>query len=194
VSIINQASVEWLEWVSAMTLSGLRFRGNLYVSGLEPWEEFSLTGKTVRIGKTRLKLLRPALRCAATSADPWTGDTSIEVPGMMRHYLGHMFCGIYAKVLEGGDIFEGDHLRVVEDEPFNPHVPCRPMRRTRYCGRAWRSCSDQQTASTCCRAMTAGRFCQPMPEPASSCIRGWITWEIRCAVACAPPQRRTACH
>jgi uncharacterized protein YcbX len=120
VSIINQASVEWLEWVSAMTLSGLRFRGNLYVSGLEPWEEFSLTGKTVRIGKTRLKLLRPALRCAATSADPWTGDTSIEVPGMMRHYLGHMFCGIYAKVLEGGDIFEGDHLRVVEDEPFNP--------------------------------------------------------------------------
>jgi uncharacterized protein YcbX len=120
VSIINQASVEWLEWVSAMTLSGLRFRGNLYVSGLEPWEEFSLTGKTVRIGKTRLKLLRPALRCAATSADPWTGDTSIEVPGMMRHYLGHMFCGIYAKVLEGGEIFEGDHLRPVEDEPFDP--------------------------------------------------------------------------
>jgi hypothetical protein len=116
--------------------------------------------------------LRPALRCAATSADPWTGDTSIEVPGMMRHYLGHMFCGIYAKVLEGGDIFEGDHLRVVEDEPFNPHVPCRPMRRTRCCGRAWRSCSDHQTASTCCRAMTAGRFCQPMPEPASSCIPG----------------------
>jgi uncharacterized protein YcbX len=38
---------------------GLRFRGNLYVSGLEPWEEFSLTGKTVRIGKTRLKLLAP---------------------------------------------------------------------------------------------------------------------------------------
>ena len=120
VSIINQASVEWLEYVSAMTLSGLRFRGNIYVSGLEPWEEFSLTGKTVRIGKTRLKLLRPALRCAATSADPWSGDTSIDVPGMMRHYLGHMFCGIYAKVLEGGDIFEGDHLRPEPDEPFDP--------------------------------------------------------------------------
>jgi hypothetical protein len=120
VSIINLASVEWLEYVSAMSLSGLRFRGNIYVSGLEPWEEFSLTGKTVRIGKTRLKLLRPALRCAATSADPWSGDTSIDVPGMMRHYLGHMFCGIYAKVLEGGDIFEDDRLRLEEDEPFNP--------------------------------------------------------------------------
>ena len=120
VSIINQASVEWLEYVSAMTLSGLRFRGNIYVSGLEPWEEFSLTGRTIRIGKARLKLLRPALRCAATSADPWSGDTSIDVPGMMRHYLGHMFCGIYAKVLEGGDIFEDDRLRLEEDEPFNP--------------------------------------------------------------------------
>lgn len=120
VSIINQASVEWLEYVSAMTLSGLRFRGNIYVSGLEPWEEFSLIGRTVRIGKARLKLLRPAMRCAATSADPWSGDTSIDVPGMMRHYLGHVFCGIYAKVLEAGDIFEDDRLRPVDDEPFNP--------------------------------------------------------------------------
>ena len=120
VSIINQASVEWLEYVSAMTLSGLRFRGNIYVSGLQAWEEFSLVGRTVRIGKARLKLLRPAMRCAATSADPWSGDTSIDVPGMMRHYLGHMFCGIYAKVLEGGEIFEDDRLRIEEDEPFNP--------------------------------------------------------------------------
>jgi uncharacterized protein YcbX len=120
VSIINLASVEWLEYVSAMTLSGLRFRGNIYVSGLEPWQEFSLVGRTVRIGKTRLKLLRPAMRCAATSADPWSGDTSIDVPGMMRHYLGHLFCGIYARVLEGGDIFEDDHVRPVDDEPFNP--------------------------------------------------------------------------
>ena len=120
VSSINQASVEWLDYVSAMTLSGLRFRGNIYVSGLAPWEEFSLVGRTVRIGKARLKLLRPAMRCAATSADPWSGDTSIDVPGMMRHYLGHVFCGIYAKVLEGGEIFEDDRLRLEEDEPFNP--------------------------------------------------------------------------
>ncbi len=120
VSIINQASVEWLEYVSAMTLSGLRFRGNIYVSGLEPWEEFSLVGQTVRIGKARLKLLRPAMRCAATAADPWSGDTSIDVPGMMRHYLGHVFCGIYAKVIEAGDIFEDDRLRPVDDQPFNP--------------------------------------------------------------------------
>lgn len=120
VSIINQASVEWLEYVSAMTLSGLRFRGNIYVSGLEPWQEFSLVGQTVRIGKARLKLLRPAMRCAATSADPWSGDTSIDVPGMMRHYLGHLFCGVYAKVIEGGGIFEDDHVRPVDDAPFNP--------------------------------------------------------------------------
>ena len=120
VSIINLASVEWLEWVSAMTLSGLRFRGNIYVSGLAAWEEFALTGKTVRIGNTRLKLLRPAMRCAATSADPWTGDTSIDVPGMMRQYLGHTFCGIYARVIEGGDIFEDDRLRLEDDAGFNP--------------------------------------------------------------------------
>ncbi len=120
VSIINLASVEWLEWVSAMTLPPLRFRGNIYVSGLEAWEEFALTGKTVRIGKARLKLLRPAMRCAATSADPWSGDTSIDVPGMMHQYLGHAFCGLYARVIEPGDIFEDDRLRLQDDEPFNP--------------------------------------------------------------------------
>lgn len=120
ISIINLATVEWLEWVSGLTLSHLRFRGNLYVHGLEPFEEFSLAGKTVRFGSVMMKILRPALRCAATTADPWSGDTSIDVVNILRTYTGHGFCGMYAHVLHGGEIFEDDHLRPVEAERFNP--------------------------------------------------------------------------
>lgn len=120
VSIINLATVEWLEWVSGLTLSHLRFRGNLYVTGLEPFEEFSLAGRTVRFGSVVLKVLRPALRCAATAADPWSGDTSIDVVNILRTYAGHGFCGMYAQVLSGGELFEDDHLRRVDTDLFNP--------------------------------------------------------------------------
>ena len=120
ISIINLATVEWLEWVSGLTLSHLRFRGNLYVSGLEPFEEFSLAGKTVRIGSVMMRILRPALRCAATAADPWSGDTSIDVVNILRAYTGHAFCGMYAQVLQGGEIFEDDHLRPAEADLFKP--------------------------------------------------------------------------
>ncbi|MEO1160517.1 MAG: MOSC N-terminal beta barrel domain-containing protein [Pseudomonadota bacterium] len=120
ISIINLATVEWLEWVSGLTLSHLRFRGNLYVTGLEPFEEFSLAGKTIRFGSVTMKVLRPALRCAATAADPWSGDTSIDVVNILRTYTGHAFCGMYAEVLSGGELFEDDHLRPVEADLFNP--------------------------------------------------------------------------
>ncbi len=120
VSIINLATVEWLEWVSGLTLSPLRFRGNLYVTGLEPFEEFSLAGRTIRFGSVVMKVLRPALRCAATAADPWSGDTSIDVVNILRTYTGHAFCGMYAEVLSSGELFEDDHLRDVEAELFNP--------------------------------------------------------------------------
>ncbi len=120
VSIINLATVEWLEWVSGLTLSHLRFRGNLYVNGLEPFEEFSLAGRTIRFGSVMMKILRPALRCAATTADPWSGDTSIDVVNILRTYTGHAFCGMYAHVLHSGEIFEDDHLRPVEADLFNP--------------------------------------------------------------------------
>ncbi len=120
VSIINLATVEWLEWVSGLTLSHLRFRGNLYVSGLEPFEEFSLAGKTVRFGSVTMKILRPALRCAATAADPWSGDTSIDLVNILRTYTGHAFCGMYAQAVHGGEIFEDDHMHGMETELFNP--------------------------------------------------------------------------
>jgi uncharacterized protein YcbX len=121
ISIINLATVEWLEWVSGLTLSHLRFRGNLYITGLEAFDEFALAGQTVRIGTSVLKILRPAMRCAATTADPWSGDTSIDVVNMLRTYAGHMFCGMYAQVLKGGEIFEDDRVRPVhEAEAFNP--------------------------------------------------------------------------
>jgi len=120
VSIVNLATVEWLEWVSGLTLSHLRFRGNLYVGGLEPFEEFSLAGQTIRFGSVVMKVLRPALRCAATAADPWSGDTSIDVVNILRTYTGHGFCGMYGEVLHDGEIFEDDHLRSVETPLFNP--------------------------------------------------------------------------
>lgn len=116
LSIINLATVRNLEQAAGRSLDPARFRGNFYIDGLEAWEEFSWHGKTIQVGETLLEIIRPILRCAATSVDPKSGDRDFNLPGFMQQAVGHCFCGAYAKVLQGGNIATGDSL-LVSDAP-----------------------------------------------------------------------------
>lgn len=116
LSIINLQSVRSLEQSAGQPIDPARFRGNLYVDGVPPWEEFSWTGKTIRVGETVLEIIRPILRCAATSVDPVSGARDFNVPGLMQQQHGHAFCGVYARVASGGSIRPGDPLHVTEGQ------------------------------------------------------------------------------
>lgn len=122
LSIINLATIRYLEQAAGRPLDPVRFRGNFYIDGLEAWEEFAWPGKTVRIGETLLEIIRPILRCAATSVDPLSGARDFNLPGFMQQAVGHCFCGVYAKVLNGGDIAAGDPV-LLSDTPHNPVGP-----------------------------------------------------------------------
>jgi len=108
VSIINLASLAELETVIGRPIHPLRFRGNLYVRGWPAWSEFDLVGREFTVGGVRLKGIKRIGRCAATNVDPDTGIRDLAIPNTLMQNFNHMDCGIYAQVIDGGEIRPGD--------------------------------------------------------------------------------------
>jgi len=110
VSIVNLASVRDLEAKLGVPVDPLRFRANLYVEGWPAWVENDWTGRTLTVGGATAEVLKPIVRCAATHVDPVTAERDIELVKALFDTYGHMFCGIYLNVTQGGRVAEGDLL------------------------------------------------------------------------------------
>ncbi|MCE4224003.1 MOSC domain-containing protein [Methylobacterium sp. C25] len=111
VSLINLASVRAVEDFVGTAVDPLRFRGNVFLEGLEPWAELDLVGRIVEApGGARLKVTSRTVRCAATNVDPQTGFRDLQIPRALSEHLGHADCGVYAEVIAGGALREGDAL------------------------------------------------------------------------------------
>ena len=138
VSIINLASVAAIEAMVDAPVDPLRFRGNVYAEGWPAWSELDLVGKELKINPlplagegpghpvaqarrgprgggapVRLKVVKRIVRCAATNVDPLTGIRDLNIPKALLRALGHADCGVYAEVIEGGEIAEGDAVETV---------------------------------------------------------------------------------
>ncbi len=111
VSLINLASVRAIESFVGSAVDPLRFRGNVVIDGLAPWAELDLVGRIVEApGGARLKVTCRTQRCAATNVDPQTGFRDLAIPRTLDERLGHRDCGVYAEVIAGGTLHEGDAL------------------------------------------------------------------------------------
>ncbi len=113
VSIKNMASNAALSEHMGMDLSIHRWRGNLWLDGLAPWEEFGWIGRRIRIGATLLEVRERVGRCKATSANPATGEVDADTLKALREVVGEQDFGVYAVVLEGGPIKPGDRAEVI---------------------------------------------------------------------------------
>ena len=107
VHVVNLASVRELERVLGRAVDPLRFRANLYLEGLERWAELAWLDKEIRIGPVKLSVFARTVRCEATNVDPNTGARDMAVPASLLRTLGHSDFGVYAKVVEGGELAEG---------------------------------------------------------------------------------------
>lgn len=109
VSLINLASVHDLEQrIVGAPIDPVRFRGNLLLDGLAPWEEGHWVGRRIRAGTAVLEVVDAIGRCAATNVDPATGHRDLNIPQALRRGFGHTQCGIYARVVAEGVVSAGD--------------------------------------------------------------------------------------
>jgi hypothetical protein len=112
VSIINRASVRDLERVVGGPVDPLRFRGNLYIDGGAPWEEFGWVGREIDVGAARLAVAERIGRCGATNVDPATGARDLNILLALQQGFGHTQMGVYARVAAGGRVQRGDVVTV----------------------------------------------------------------------------------
>ncbi len=122
VSFVNLASVDAIAKAIGRPLERERFRGNFYIDDLEPWAEFDWPGRRVRIGDVVIEILRPAQRCAMTSTEPGTGVRDFDLPVIMHQTFGHNFCGVYGRVVEGGEIAAGAEITCAPGQVLEPYT------------------------------------------------------------------------
>jgi uncharacterized protein YcbX len=103
VTLCNHASHRAVEQRVGKPLSRERWRGNIWIEGLAPWEEFDWEGKQVRIGDVLLLVRERTDRCKSTHANPETGRRDADVLNALDTW-GHQDFSVRAEVIEGGTI------------------------------------------------------------------------------------------
>ncbi len=113
VSLINIASLDDLTHRVGALRHKRRFRANVYFSGAAPWREFEWVGQEIQVGQARLRVKKRIPRCAATQVNPDTAERDADPVRELRAAFGHPDLGIYAEVIEGGQIAVGDALALL---------------------------------------------------------------------------------
>ncbi|WP_371060571.1 MOSC domain-containing protein [Rhodosalinus sp. 5P4] len=109
VTLCNLASHRAVEQRIGRPLSIHRWRGNIWMDGLAPWEEFDWIGREVQLGDAVLRVRERTDRCLATAANPETGRRDADTLGALDSW-GHRDFSVRAEVLRGGAVGPSDRV------------------------------------------------------------------------------------
>jgi uncharacterized protein YcbX len=112
ISLCNHATHSAVETLANAPLQTERWRGNIWFEGAVEWDEFNWIGREVSLGTARLKIEERITRCLATTANTDTGHRDIDTLKALNTQ-GHQDFGIYARVIETGQVAVGDKLELI---------------------------------------------------------------------------------
>jgi uncharacterized protein YcbX len=113
VTLHGRASVAALAGaLGDLELSERRFRSNVAVEGLEPWQELGWLGETLRIGRLRFRVQLPIGRCLATHANPQTGERDRPILTTLTRVIGqeNPTLAVALVAADAGEIHVGDEV------------------------------------------------------------------------------------
>lgn len=114
ISLINLNSIKDFESKTNKTIEPDRFRGNLYIEGLDAWKERNWIDKVIKINQILFKVVNHIPRCSATNLLPNTDKVTINLPITLKKHYNHFDMGVYLCPLENGEIKIGD--KIILDE------------------------------------------------------------------------------
>lgn len=99
-------------------LDELRFRSNVVIDGVAPWEEQSWVGRKLRIGSVLFAVVKPKVRCLAIHANPQTGRRDLPLLATLKNVFAQpepVFAVALLTSGEGGVIRVGDDIGFAEE-------------------------------------------------------------------------------
>jgi uncharacterized protein YcbX len=113
VSLINIQSVNDFQKKTNEKVEISRFRGNICIDGIKPWEEREWIGKIIKINNTSFKVEKNIPRCVAINLKPTTDDNSLNLLQSLKKTYNHFKMGIYLTALDSGEINLGDKVEII---------------------------------------------------------------------------------
>ena len=113
ISLIGLGSLGALEQAVGAKRDKRRFRANIYIANIDPWEEFNWLGREIQIGSVRGIVQERIARCGATTVNPDTAERDAKPVTELRENFGHVDLGIFAEVLTPGTIHQGDPITII---------------------------------------------------------------------------------
>ena len=112
VSLLNRSTVTAIAEATDTSDYPERYRANLLINGVQPFEELSWVGSTLQIGKATFEVIEPIVRCEATECD-WHGSRTADFLDRLDRQLNTDICGLFLRSLEDSEIVESDELIMV---------------------------------------------------------------------------------
>ena len=113
VSLINIQSINDFQKKINEKVEISRFRGNICIDGIKPWEEREWIGKTIKINNISFKVEKNIPRCVAINLKPTTDDNSLNLLQSLKKNYNHFEMGIYLTALDDGEINLGDKVEII---------------------------------------------------------------------------------
>jgi uncharacterized protein YcbX len=110
ISLINTKSVEDFQNKTNQEIETQRFRGNIFVDGVDAWEERNWIGKIIKINDISFKVEKNIPRCVAINLKPNTDDNSLNLLQSLKKTYNHFDMGVYLTALDDGFINIGDNI------------------------------------------------------------------------------------
>ncbi len=114
ISLININSIKDFEKNLSKNVENQRFRGNIYVDGLNAWNERTLINKNLIINNVKFRVIKEIPRCSATNIKPNTSKYDLSIPISLKKFYNHINLGIYLSPLDNGYINVNDEIFIDE--------------------------------------------------------------------------------
>ena len=110
VSLLNIQSINDFQRKIDKKIEPTIFRGNIYIDGIEPWEERTWIGKIIKINNVSFKVEKNIPRCVAINLKPQTDDNSFNLLQSLKKTYNHFEMGIYLTAIDNGEINIGSTI------------------------------------------------------------------------------------
>ena len=112
VSLLNIQSINDFQKKIDKKVEISRFRGNICIDGVKPWEEQEWVGKIVKINNVSFKVEKKIPRCVAINLKPQTDDNSLNLLQALKKIYNHFDMGIYLTALDNGKVEVGNKIEI----------------------------------------------------------------------------------